>query len=597
MRFTSFSALIAALVGFALVMPNTAIGADMTKTLRIAFQADVTGFDPQATNDAYSGYVNNEMFDTMYVFDYYSRPMKIKGSIAESLPEISADGLTWKIRIKKGQYFSNDPVFQGKKRELTADDLVYSWKRMLDPKIISPKLWHIDGKLVGADELVAEAKKTGKFDYDKPIEGLKALDRHTVQMKLTRRDYLITELMLDYGWAPVAREVVEAYRDPGGRIMGNPVGVGPYRIDKWVKGNRITLVANENYRDETFPTEGEAIDADTLARNKGKKLPLIGNVDIRVIEEGNPRLLAFKEGSLDYEYVGTDLVGSILQNGKLSPELASKNIHHVRAMDPAIVFEYFNMEDPIVGGYTPEKIALRRAIIMSFPVEDYLRVVFRNQGTPANQVIPPTQTGHVLNRPNLNRHDLQLAKALLDRFGYLDRDGDGFREMPNGSPLVITKSSATRQLDREADEIWKKAFDSIGVRVQFNTQKWPDLVKQGRAGQLQMWNLAWNSSGTDGNSFLQLFHTKSIGQSNFSRFSLKQFDELYDKAQTLPLGPERYALYKAMNEIANVYSVWHPTLFRYRNVVVQPWLVNFKRMAFRDHFWHLMDIDDTKRVK
>ncbi|HPV23749.1 MAG TPA: ABC transporter substrate-binding protein, partial [Casimicrobium sp.] len=201
----------AAIVSLALpVLPAQAT--DMNKTMRIAFATDVTGFDPQATNDAYSNYVNNELFDTMYVFDYYVRPVRLKGSIAEALPEISADGLTWKIRIRKGQFFADDPVFKGKKREVTADDLVYSWKRMLDPKMISPVLWHIDGKLVGADELVAEAKKSGKFDYDKPIEGLRALDRYTIQLKLTRPDYLLTELMLQVNWSPVAREVVEAYR-------------------------------------------------------------------------------------------------------------------------------------------------------------------------------------------------------------------------------------------------------------------------------------------------------------------------------------------------------------------------------------------------
>ncbi len=586
----------AAIVSLALpVLPAQAT--DMNKTMRIAFATDVTGFDPQATNDAYSNYVNNELFDTMYVFDYYVRPVRLKGSIAEALPEISADGLTWKIRIRKGQFFADDPVFKGKKREMTADDLVYSWKRMLDPKMISPVLWHIDGKLVGADELVAEAKKSGKFDYDKPIEGLRALDRYTIQLKLTRPDYLLTELMLQVNWSPVAREVVEAYRDPGGRIMTNPVGIGPYRIKEWVKGNKVVLTANPNYREVFFPTDGEAADAEVLARNKGKKLPLVGNVDIRIIEEGNPRLLSFKEGTLDYEYVGTDLVGSILENGKLSRDLAAKNVGHVRTMDPAVGFEYFNMEDPVVGGYTPDKIALRRAIIMAFPIEDYVRIVFRNQGTPASQVIPPTQTGHIANKVNNNKQDIELAKALLDKFGYKDRDGDGFREMPDGSPLVITKSSSTRALDREHDELWKKAFDLIGIKVKFNTQKWPDLLKQGRAGQLQFWNLAWTSSGTDGNSFLQLFYSKSIGQSNFWRFNLKQFDELYERAQKLPLGPERYALYKAMNELAGVYSVWQPGIFRYRNVLTQPWLVNFKRIPFRDHFMHLMDIDETKRPK
>ena len=223
-------------------------------------------------------------------------------------------------------------------------------------------------------------------------------------------------------------------------------------------------------------------------------------------------------------------------------------------------------------------------------------MLFRS-GTPASQIIPPTQTGHIANKPNLNRQDLEMARALLDKFGYEDRDGDGFREMPDGSPLVITKSSSTRGIDREQDELWKKALDLLGVRVKFNTQKWPDLLKQGRQGQLQFWNLAWISSGTDGNSFLQLFYSKSIGQSNFARFNLKQFDELYERAQRLPLGPERFALYKAMNELATVYSVWHPGLFRYRNVVTQPWLMNFKRLPFREHSMSLMDIDETKRTQ
>ncbi len=570
---------------------------DMSKTVRVAFPIDVTGFDPQATNDLYSGHVNNAVFDVMYEFDYYVRPPKLKGSLAESLPEISADGLTWKIKIKKGSFFADDPVFKGKKRELTADDLVYSWKRMLDPKIISPTLWMIDDKLVGMTEHVAEAKKTGTFDYDKPVEGIKALDRYTIQLKLKNPDYTLTELMLGYNWSPVAREVVEAYRDPGGRVMGNPVGAGPFRIAEWKKGSIVKLTKNENFRDDFFPTDGESADAETLARNKGKKVPLVGNIDISIIEEGNPRMLSFKSGKLDYEFVGLDLIGSVIQGGKLSPDLVEKKVIHQRAMDPALSFEYFNMEDPVVGGYTPEKIALRRAIIMSFSTDDYVRVMWRNQAEPANQVIPPTQTGHVPNKSNPNRQDVEMANALLDRFGYVDKNGDGFRDMPDGSPLQITKSSSTRVLDREHDEIWKKAFDAIKIRIQFNTQKWPDLLKQGRAGQLQFWNLAWNSSATDGNSFMQLFYSKSIGQSNFARFNLKQFDELYERAQKLPLGPERWQLYRAMNDLASVNSVWHPGVFRYQNVVIQPWLQNYKRIAFRQHFWHLMDIDESKRTQ
>ena len=587
----------AAIVSLALpVLPVQAT--DMNKTVRVAFQVDVTGFDPQATNDLYSAHVNNALFGNLFEFDYYVRPVRLRGMLAESLPEISSDGLVWKIRLHKGLYFADDPVFKGKKREVIAQDLVYSWKRMLDPKIISPNLWHIDGKVVGMDEVVADAKKTGKFDYDRPVAGLKALDRYTVQLTLKQPDYTLTELMQQYNWSPVAREAIEAYRDAGGRTMNNPVGAGPYLIKQWVKGNKVILTKNPNYSQKYSLTEGEtAEDKAVIARNQGKDLPLVGNVEISIIEEANPRLLTFKSGALDYEFVGQDLIGNVVQGGKLLPEYSEKNIRHQRAMDPALAYDYFNLEDPMVGGLTPDRIALRRAIILSFPTDDYVRVVFRNQAEPANQVIPPTQTGHVANKPNLNKQDVQMANALLDKFGYKDVDGDGFREMPDGKPLTITRSSTPRAIDRETDELWKKALDSIKIKIQYNNQKWPDLLKQGRAGQLQFWGLGWISQATDGNSFVQLLYSKNIGQSNFARLNMKQYDELYEQAQKLPLGPKRWALYKAMNEIATVYSVWHPGVFRYQNVLMQPWLSNYKRNPFRQHFWHLMDIDETKRPK
>ncbi|MBP6528624.1 MAG: heme-binding protein [Burkholderiales bacterium] len=587
----------AAIVSLALpVLPVQAT--DMNKTVRVAFQVDVTGFDPQATNDLYSAHVNNALFGNLFEFDYYVRPVRLRGMLAESLPEISSDGLVWKIRLHKGLYFADDPVFKGKKREVIAQDLVYSWKRMLDPKIISPNLWHIDGKVVGMDEVVADAKKTGKFDYDRPVAGLKALDRYTVQLTLKQPDYTLTELMQQYNWSPVAREAIEAYRDAGGRTMNNPVGAGPYLIKQWVKGNKVILTKNPNYSQKYSLTDGEtAEDKAVIARNQGKDLPLVGNVEISIIEEANPRLLTFKSGALDYEFVGQDLIGNVVQGGKLLPEYSEKNIRHQRAMDPALAYDYFNLEDPMVGGLTPDRIALRRAIILSFPTDDYVRVVFRNQAEPANQVIPPTQTGHVANKPNLNKQDVQMANALLDKFGYKDVDGDGFREMPDGKPLTITRSSTPRAIDRETDELWKKALDSIKIKIQYNNQKWPDLLKQGRAGQLQFWGLGWISQATDGNSFVQLLYSKNIGQSNFARLNMKQYDDLYEQAQKLPLGPKRWALYKAMNELATVHSVWHPGVFRYQNVLMQPWLSNYKRNPFRQHFWHLMDIDETKRPK
>ena len=114
--------------------------ADPNKVLKVAFLVAETGFDPQVTSDLYSNYVNRAMFDPLYRYDFISRPHKIIPNTAAAMPEVSKDGMTWTIKVKPGIYFIDDPAFKGKKRELTAADYLYSWKRTLDPGMRSPQL-------------------------------------------------------------------------------------------------------------------------------------------------------------------------------------------------------------------------------------------------------------------------------------------------------------------------------------------------------------------------------------------------------------------------------------------------------------------------
>ena len=372
--------------------------ADPAKTLRVMFPIAETGFDPQATQDYYSSHVQRAIFDSLYRFDYLARPYRFVPNTAAAMPEISADGRTWTIRIKPGIHFADDPAFKGKKRELTADDYVYSWKRLLDPRMRAPFLWYLDGKVVGAEAVLAKAKAAGRLDYDAPIEGLKALDRYTLRLTLKEPDYVMLGYMSQMPMAAVAREVIEAYGDASGWAMANPVGTGPYRLVEWRRGQKIVLAANPDYREVHFPDNGGPDDRELVAAMKGKRLPQIGRVEISIIEESNPQLLAFDSRELDYANVPADLVPKVLDSGnRLKPAYAQQGIRLARAMQPSLAYCYFNMDDPVVGGYAPERIALRRAIVMGLNTPDLINVWYQGQAVQATQPIPPVVAATVRN--------------------------------------------------------------------------------------------------------------------------------------------------------------------------------------------------------
>ena len=585
-----------AVLAAALALTAPAFGADMNKTLHVSFPIAETGFDPAPVGDIYSQYVNRAIFDPLYKYDYLARPYKIVPNVAAAMPEISADGKTWTMKIKPGIYFADDPAFKGKKRELTAADYVYSWKRVLDPRMRSNNVQIFDGKIVGAEPIVSAAKETNKFDYDAPMEGLQAIDRYTVRLKLNFPSY---ELLADLTTSPtaaVAREVIEAYGDENGWTMSNPVGTGPYRLKDWRRGQKIVLEANPGYRDDFFPDSSAPEDRAIVARMKGKKLPVVGRVEISIIEESNPRLLAFQKGELDYLTVPSDLVTNVLTpDNKLKPELAKQGIVLARGVQPAITYTYFNMEDPVVGGYTKEKIALRRAISMSYDIDEEIRVLRQGQGERATQVLPPNVGGYDPKIKGGARHDIAGAKALLDKFGYVDKDGDGWRDLPDGKPLKLMIGSDPSAISRQYDELWQRSLNSIGIRVEFVKQKWPDLLKMARYGQLQIWFLGNINTTPEGFGFMSLLYGPHAGFANLGRFNQPDFNRLYQQAQKLPDGPERTALFGKMSELVNAYAPWVLHAYRYENVLVQPWVLGYKHTVFDWHPWKYYDIDLERR--
>ena len=581
----------------ALLVPN-AHAADSARTLRVAFMIAETSFDPAFASDAASDAIIANIFESMLDYDYLVRPVKLVPRTLEAMPVVQDDGKTYTMKVRKGIYFTPDPAFKGKPRELTAADHAYSLKRFLDPAVKSPWMWLFEGKLVGGDAATASATKTGKFDYDAPLAGLEVVDRYTLRIKLTEPDLRFLYVLAIANTGAMAREVVEAY---GNDIGAHPVGTGPYVLGRYKRSSQIELVANPDYREVTYAPSGPvpAASQSVAAALKGKRLPRNARVDIRIIEEGQAQWLAFANREVDLlEILPAEFTPQALTNGKLKPELAARGIVHQLLIRPNVAFTYFNMEDSLVGGYTPEKIALRRAISMGYNLDEAIRVLYYGRAHPASGPIPPDISGYdPALKTSAQLYDPAAARALLDKYGYKDRDGDGFRELPDGKPLTLERWSSPSSASRQADELWKKNMNAIGLKIEFKTDKLPEMRKLARQGKIPMRGDGWNADYPDAENFMQLLYGPNVGQANYSRFNLPEFNKLYDEARRLPDSPQRTKLFSRMTELVVAYAPWRVTINDLEDTFAHPWAHNYVPHPIRSQTWMFIDVDDAARAK
>jgi ABC-type transport system substrate-binding protein len=588
--------LVAALVAAAslglFTLPGDARAADPARTLRVAFAIAETSFDPAFASDAASDAVIANIVEPMLDYDYLSRPVKLVPRTLEAMPTVEGGGRTYVCRLRKGILFTPDPAFKGAQRELTAADYAYSFKRHLDPAQRSPWAWLIEGKIVGGDELQAAARSTGKFDYDAPLAGLEVVDRYTLRIRLKSPDYRFAYVLAVPNMGAVAREVVAAY---GSDIGAHPVGTGPYRLGEYKRSSRIVLEANPGYRRETYAPAGPVPPQfqPVAAALKDKPLPRVPRIEISIVEEGQARWLAFLKGEIDLlDNIPAEFTEVALDNGRLKADLAAKGIRHLVQTRPNVSFTYFNMDDALVGGYTPEKIALRRAISMGYNIEEVIRVIAKGRAVAATGPIPPGIEGFdPRQRTNAQVHDPAAARALLDKFGYRDRNGDGFRETPDGKPLVLERWSAPTSASRQGDELWKKNMDAIGLRMEFRKEKLPEMRKMSRQGKIPMRGDGWNADYPDAENFMQLLYGPNAGQENYARFNLPEFNKLYDEARAMPDSPKRTALFSRMTELVVAYAPWRMGVHDIEDHLTHAAVRNYVPHPIRSQSWMYLDVD------
>ncbi len=553
------------------------------KVLEVVVTAKVKGFDPVQAGDTYSSNEVARVYEGLLQYHYLKRPYELMPNLAEAMPTVAEDGLTYTFKIKKGVLFQDNKCFpQGKGRELKAKDFVYSIKRMADMANTSTGWWLLDGKLVGLNEW--RDKYNGKkANYADEVEGLKALDDYTLQFKLTQKyPQFLYSLAMVYTYA-VPKEAVDFY---GPEFLNNPVGTGAFMTKTYTQTNVIEYVKNPTYREVKYPLEGNPGDKEKgLLANAGAKLPLVDKIKVNIITEASTSFLKFKSGELDFSGIPKDdFSQTITPDQGLNEVFKTMGISLEITPDLDITYIAFNHEDPVFKGNTK----LRQAMSLAYDHQKANELFYNSTAILAQTIIPPGIGGYDEKFVNpYAKYDLEKAKKLLAEAGY--PEGKGLPEIK----YETTSTTVARQMA----EFFAKSMSDIGVKIKVSTNTWPQLTQKMKMKQAQMYGMAWLGDYPDGENFLQLLYGPNASPGpNGSNYNDSEFNKAFEVAKNMQPGPERAAKYaklaqKLANEVPLMLGV-HRTSY----VLKQSWLKNYKFSTFSHGNAKYFDIDlDVKK--
>ncbi len=519
------------------------------KVFKSSLDGSPSTIDPVQASNIYANAVVLNAYDTLYRFKYLARPYAVAPNLATGMPEISADGLVYRMRLKEGVHFIDDPAFdEGVGREVVAEDFVYSLKRQFDAKQRPRGAWVWQGRIVGID-----AWKDAGSDYDQVVEGLRAVDRYTIEIRLVNPyPQLIYTLTMGYT-AIVPREAVETY----GREFGShPVGSGPFKVTSYDSA-RIVYEKNTKFRQEPVDIWAEGYDPDTQSDTgveaiHGRSPPFIDRLEIHFISENAARWNSFTKGNeIQYLTVPNEQYDNILASKDpivAKPEIDEK--YHMRhGVESGFVFMGFNMDFPDFGyNDDPERArrnkALRCAVIKGF---DWAR---RNESFyfGLGQVFPGIITPAVpefdaeLSRQSVTL-DIDGARKLLADNGWND---DNLPEMVYGTTAGVSQRMFYEQfrgfmkkIGYPPDKVVLKQYATFG-----------DFVKDTSNSRLPIISKGWTLDYPDAENTLQLFYGPNGSPgSNDANYNNPEFDRLYEQSAVMLPSPERTEIYRRMNQL------------------------------------------------
>ncbi|QBG47255.1 hypothetical protein EGM51_07555 [Verrucomicrobia bacterium S94] len=545
------------------------------ETVQYGQTSRIRGLDPAISGEVSSSMAISKIYEGLLEYDYLARPYKVIPALAESMPEVSDDGLVYTFKIRKGIYFHDNPCFpDGKGRELKAGDFVYSFKRVADVKNASSGFWVFNNRIKGIDAFHEASKGEAPTDYSMEVEGLKALDDYTLQITLLEPyPQLLYILAMHYAFV-VPHEAVEFY---GKEFVNNPVGTGPYELVEWRRNSRIEFYRSpkweETGRVERYPSKGTPEQAAAgLLKDAGKPIPFNDRVVQFVIDDSTTSWMMFLAGQLGASSISPDNWDAVVMPDKsLSSSLADRGIELISSPYTAVYYLGFNWDDPVVGEVDdPEQNMrnrkLRQALSCAYEF-DVMNRFMNNRLYPVEGPIPSPLAGE-LKEPSPYRFNLEKARKLLAEAGY----PDGIDQKTGRRLEISIEMGSADSNTRQSTALLADMFEKIGVVLKANYNTWPAFIEKMNRRQAQTFRLAWVADYPDAENFLQLFYSKNASPGpNHSNYRNPEIDRLYEKVRIMPDSPERTALYEQMARII---------------VEDAPWIFQFQPMSFAvKHRW------------
>jgi oligopeptide transport system substrate-binding protein len=614
--------------------------------MHIALGATPKSLDPPMTEDSYSNKIASQIYEGLLSYHPYARPYQLIPAIASEMPTISANKMTYTFNLREDVYFADDPCFaDGKGRQVTAKDFVWAFKRFAHPETGAKGWWLFDGKIEGLNEWrdkleeeISGMKAAGLevdplYGMDRTVRGVDAVGPHELRIRLARegeggqgnrscmdgvdndknglRDdddpqcdakpypQLLWVLAMPYA-SVYPQEAVEYY---GSEFRNNPVGTGPFKLKEYNPVYRVVMERNPIYREVRVPDpvnneddrlEGWDWQADVdagLLEHAGERIPLVSGMEIRFIQEDQPRWLYFKSGYLDFLIPPKDNMKEAVVQGSISSEMEEKGVRLVTWPELGTVYTAFNLRDPVM-----QNVHLRRAIALAIDHSWVIDNLYAGQAIMAKSVIPPGVSGydpdHHPYHSDDGSADIDRAMEELQKAGY-----PGGIDPSTGEPIkLIYQSSGTTSSDMQHVDRFVDDLRRIGVKLEVVNNTWPQMLEKMDKGEFQIAGLAWGFDYPDAQNILQMFYSANIDMGlNNAFYESEVFDQIYEQAAAMEDSPERTELYEQMAHMVGDEVPWVTRVHRIKQNLQQPWLGGFKYTEVNEHYWRYASIDKDMR--